>query len=132
MCKVKTAGTLTIGFPGQDLYETKVMTATEAFAQEEFIGEWDGTGDFTISYTGEIFIYNLLLTSRPLDDFRVEMTTRLEQTDERVGMYAIRMDSLKSTVTDMGVVLDNTNTTLSAYVSKTDNNSKTSQTLACG
>lgn len=125
MCKVKTAGTLTIGFPGQDLYETKVMTATEAFAQEEFIGEWDGTGDFTISYTGEIFIYNLLLTSRPLDDFRVEMTTRLEQTDERVGMYAIRMDSLKSTVTDMGVVLDNTNTTLSAYVSKTDNNSKT-------
>lgn len=125
MCKVKTAGTFTIGFPGQDLYETKVMTATEAFAQEEFIGEWDGTGDFTISYTGEIFIYNLLLTSRPLDDFRVEMTTRLEQTDERVGMYAIRMDSLKSTVTDMGVVLDNTNTTLSAYVSKTDNNSKT-------
>lgn len=125
MCKVKTAGTLTIGFPGQDLYETKVMTATEAFTQEEFIGEWDGTGDFTISYTGEIFIYNLLLTSRPLDDFRVEMTTRLEQTDERVGMYAIRMDSLKSTVTDMGVVLDNTNTTLSAYVSKTDNNSKT-------
>ena len=73
MCKVKTAGTLTIGFPGQDLYETKVMTATEAFAQEEFIGEWDGTGDFTISYTGEIFIYNLLLTSRPLDDFRVEI-----------------------------------------------------------
>ena len=129
MCKVKTAGTLTIGFPGQDLYETKVMTATEAFAQEEFIGEWDGTGDFTISYTGEIFIYNLLLTSRPLDDFRVEMTTRLEQTDERVGMYAIRMDSLKSTVTDMGVVLDNTNTTLSAYVSKTDNNSKTITTL---
>lgn len=125
MCKVKSAGTLTIGFPGQDLYETKVMTATEAFAQEEFIGEWNGSGDFTISYTGEIFIYNLLLTSRPLDDFRVEMTTRLEQTDERVGMYATRMDSLKSTVTDMGVVLDNTNTTLSAYVSKTDNNSKT-------
>lgn len=125
MCKVKTAGTLTIGFPGQDLYETKAMTPTVAFAQEEFIGEWDGTGDFTISHTGEIFIYNLLLTSRPLDDFRVEMSTKLEQTNERVGMYANKVDNLKGTVTDMGLVLDNTNGTLSAYVTKTDNNSKT-------
>ena len=125
MCKVKTAGTLTIGFPGQDLYETKAMTPTDAFAQEEFIGEWDGTGDFTISHTGEIFIYNLLLTSRLLDDFRVEMSTKLEQTNERVGMYANKVDNLKGTVTDMGLVLDNTNGTLSAYVTKTDNNSKT-------
>ena len=125
MCKVKTAGTLTIGFPGQDLYETKAMTPTDAFAQEEFIGEWDGTGDFTISHTGEIFIYNLLLTSRPLDDFRVEMSTKLEQTNERVGMYANKVDNLRGTVTDMGLVLDNTNGTLSAYVTKTDNNSKT-------
>ena len=125
MCKVKTAGTLTIGFPGQDLYETKAMTPTDAFAQEEFIGEWDGTGDFTISHTGEIFIYNLLLTSRPLDDFRVEMSTKLEQTNERVGMYANKVDNLKGMVTDMGLVLDNTNGTLSAYVTKTDNNSKT-------
>lgn len=125
MCKVKTAGTLTIGFPGQDLYETKAMTPTDAFAQEEFIGEWDGTGDFTISHTGEIFIYNLLLTSRPLDDFRVEMSTKLEQTNERVGMYANKVDNLKGTVTDMGLALDNTNGTLSAYVTKTDNNSKT-------
>lgn len=125
MCKVKTAGTLTIGFPGQDLYETKAMTPTDAFVQEEFIGEWDGTGDFTISHTGEIFIYNLLLTSRPLDDFRVEMSTKLEQTNERVGMYANKVDNLRGTVTDMGLVLDNTNGTLSAYVTKTDNNSKT-------
>lgn len=125
MCKVKTAGTLTIGFPGQDLYETKAMTTTEAFTQEEFIGEWDGTGDFTISHTGEIFIYNLLLTSRPLDDFRVEMSTKLEQTNERVGMYANKVENLTGTVTDMGLVLDNTNSTLSAYVTKTDNNDKT-------
>lgn len=125
MCKAKTAGTLTIGFPGQDLYETKAMTPTDAFVQEEFIGEWDGTGDFTISHTGEIFIYNLLLTSRPLDDFRVEMSTKLEQTNERVGMYANKVDNLRGTVTDMGLVLDNTNGTLSAYVTKTDNNSKT-------
>lgn len=74
---------------------------------------------------GEIFIYNLLLTSRPLDDFRVEMSTKLEQTNERVGMYANKVDNLKGTVTDMGLVLDNTNGTLSAYVTKTDNNSKT-------
>lgn len=125
MCKVKTAGTLTIGFPGQDLYETKAMTTTEAFTQEEFIGEWDGTGDFTISHTGEIFIYNLLLTSRPLDDFRVEMSTKLEQTNERVGMYANKVENLTGTVTDMGLALDNTNSTLSAYVTKTDNNDKT-------
>ena len=102
MCKVKTTGTLTIGFPGQDLYETKAMTPTDAFAQEEFIGEWDGTGDFTISHTGEIFIYNLLLTSRPLDDFRVEMSTKLEQTNERVGMYANKVDNLRGTVTTWG------------------------------
>ena len=40
-------------------------------------------------------------------------------------MYANKVDNLKGTVTDMGLVLDNTNGTLSAYVTKTDNNSKT-------
>ena len=53
------------------------------------------------------------------------MSTKLEQTNERVGMYANKVDNLKGTVTDMGLVLDNTNGTLSAYVTKTDNNSKT-------
>lgn len=57
MYMVKTAGSLTSGFSGQGLYVSKPLAITDTFVQEEFSGKWNGTGDFILNFTGEIYIY---------------------------------------------------------------------------
>lgn len=50
--KVATAGTLTIGFPGQNLHFTEHLEPGEEYAMKEYSGAWDGTGDFELKFTG--------------------------------------------------------------------------------
>ena len=129
MYMVKTAGTLTSGFSGQGLYVSKPLAITDTFVQEEFSGKWNGTGDFILNYTGEIYIYNVQMSTHPVEDLRLEMSTLFLQTDEKIGMYAQKIDTLNGTVTDMGVELDNTTSTLSLYVTKTDSINQTVTSL---
>lgn len=129
MYMVKTAGTLTSGFSGQGLYVSKPLAITDTFVQEEFSGKWNGTGDFILNYTGEIYIYNVQMSTHPVEDLRLEMSTKFLQTDEKIGMYALKIDTLSGTVTDMGVELDNTTSTLSLYVTKTDSINQTVTSL---
>lgn len=129
MYMVKTAGTLTSGFSGQGLYVSKPLAITDTFVQEEFSGKWNGTGDFILNYTGEIYIYNVHMSTHPVEDLRLEMSTKFLQTDEKIGMYALKIDTLSGTVTDMGVELDNTTSTLSLYVTKTDSINQTVTSL---
>ena len=129
MYMVKTAGTLTSGFSGQGLYVSKPLAITDTFVQEEFSGKWNGTGDFILNYTGEIYIYNVQMSTHPVEDLRLEMSTLFLQTDEKIGMYAQKIDTLNGTVTDMGVELDNTTSTLSLYVDKTDSINQTVTSL---
>ena len=125
MYMVKTAGTVTSGFSGQGLYETKALAITDTFVQEEFSGKWNGTGDFILNFTGEIYIYNVQMSTHPVEDLRLEMSTLFLQTDEKIGMYAEKIDTLSGTVTNMGVELNNIDETLSLYVTKTDSINKT-------
>jgi hypothetical protein len=129
MYMVKTAGTLTSGFSGQGLYVSKPLAITDTFVQEEFSGKWNGTGDFILNYTGEIYIYNVQMSTHPVEDLRLEMSTLFLQTDEKIGMYAQKIDTLNGTVTDMGAELDNTTSTLSLYVDKTDSINQTVTSL---
>ncbi|MFS2838465.1 hypothetical protein AAH035_12100, partial [Parabacteroides distasonis] len=129
MYMVKTAGTLTSGFSGQGLYVSKPLAITDTFVQEEFSGKWNGTGDFILNYTGEIYIYNVQMSTHPVEDLRLEMSTLFLQTDEKIGMYAQKIDTLNGTVTDMGAELDNTTSTLSLYVTKTDSINQTVTSL---
>lgn len=125
MYMVKIAGTVVSGFSGQGLYETKALAITDTFVQEEFSGKWNGTGDFILNFTGEIYIYNVQMSTHPVEDLRLEMSTLFLQTDEKIGMYAEKIDTLSGTVTNMGVELNNIDETLSLYVTKTDSINKT-------
>lgn len=129
MYMVKTAGTLTSGFSGQGLYVSKPLAITDTFVQEEFSGKWNGTGDFILNYTGEIYIYNVQMSTHPVEDLRLEMSTLFLQTDEKIGMYAQKIDTLNGTVTNMGVELNNIDETLSLYVKKTDSINQTVTSL---
>lgn len=94
--KVATAGTLTIGFPGQNLHFTEHLEPGEEYAMKEYSGTWDGTGDFELKFTGDIYIHSLALTDNAYEDMITKFETQLSQTHEKIEAVAKRTSNLES------------------------------------
>ena len=77
-----TDGTLKVGFEGKELYAEERLTASSSYAQFSKYAEWDGTGDFMISYTGEILIYGVSLFNDKLADAKIYLEGKITQTAE--------------------------------------------------
>lgn len=84
--KVATAGTLTIGFPGQNLHFTERLEPGEEYAMKEYSGTWDGTGDFELKFTGDIYIHSLALTENAFEDLYTKLSSEIEQTAESIRL----------------------------------------------
>ena len=94
--KVVTAGTLTIGFPGQNLHFTEHLEPGEEYVMKEYSGTWDGTGDFELKFTGDIYIHSLALTDNAYEDMITKFETQLSQTNEKIEAVAERTSNLES------------------------------------
>lgn len=94
--RVATAGTLTIGFPGQDLHFTERLEPGEEYGMKEYSGTWDGTGDFELKFTGDIYIHSLALTDNAYEDMITKFETQLSQTNEKIEAVAKRTSNLES------------------------------------
>jgi hypothetical protein len=94
--RVATAGTLTIGFPGQNLHFTERLEPGEEYAMKEYSGTWDGTGDFELKFTGDIYIHSLALTENAFEDMITKFETQLSQTSEKIEAVAKRTSNLES------------------------------------
>ena len=94
--KVATTGTLTIGFPGQNLHFTERLEPGEEYAMKEYSGTWDGTGDFELKFTGDIYIHSLALTDNAYEDMITKFETQLSQTNEKIEAVAKRTSNLES------------------------------------
>lgn len=84
--KVATAGTLTIGFPGQNLHFTERLEPSEEYAMKEYSGTWDGTGDFELKFTGDIYIHSLALTENAFEDLYTKLSSEIKQTAESIRL----------------------------------------------
>lgn len=84
--KVVTAGTLTIGFPGQNLHFTERLEPSEEYAMKEYPGTWDGTGDFELKFTGDIYIHSLALTENAFEDLYTKLSSEIKQTAESIRL----------------------------------------------
>ena len=84
--KVATAGTLTIGFPGQNLHFTERIEPGEEYAMKEYSGAWDGTGDFELKFTGDIYIHSLALTENAFEDLYTKLSSEIKQTAESIRL----------------------------------------------
>lgn len=84
--KVATAGTLTIGFPGQNLHFTERLEPSEEYAMKEYSGTWDGTGDFELKFTGDIYIHSLALAENAFEDLYTKLSSQIEQTAESIRL----------------------------------------------
>ncbi|MDD4516465.1 hypothetical protein [Massilibacteroides sp.] len=97
--KVVKAGTLTVGFSGQDLYHTEELDVNSAYEDKEYTGRWDGLSDFELSFTGDIYIYSLAMTSNPLEDFKIQFLTRISQTEKQILLQASAIQTIGNRVT---------------------------------
>lgn len=114
------AGTLQIGFKGKPLYLTEEIKENEVFETKQFEGVWDGTGDFEISFSGDIYIYSLALTDNPLENYRIETETKFYQTAEQIGLWAKKTDKIEQTTVKLGIDLNATTEQLNIYTVKTN------------
>lgn len=85
--RVVKAGKLTIGFAGQELYHEVPLMETDDFSVLEYAGTWDGTGDFVLNFTGEIYLYSLGLSDDTLSNLAERLTSKIEQTEAYIDAY---------------------------------------------
>ena len=88
-------GTLTAGFSGSQVYISESLARTDDFDIIEVSGLWDGTGDFQLAFTGDIYIETLMLTNHPLEDYQKVVSTRFTQTAEQISAVATRVTALE-------------------------------------
>ncbi len=122
----QSAGTLTAGFEGSAQGEGCLPLVTEELEESietqslEYTGTWDGVGDFVLKFTGDIYIDVLAITNRPLEDFKIEVGTKFEQTAERIALLGERIDHTDKTVTDLGIELNAAEESIRLWGEKTD------------
>lgn len=140
--RVATAGTLTIGFPGQNLHFTERLEPSEEYAMKEYSGTWDGTGDFELKFTGDIYIHSLALAENAFEDLYTKLSSEIKQTAEsirlevkelsesnnqRFSQIEQRADSIELSVSEigdsvkeLGIKIDGINDEISLFVKKDD------------
>ena len=96
------SGTLSCGFSGQGLYKTASIAINRTARMFEFSGNWDGTGDFLIQFTGDIHINLVTLTNRPLDDFKQEVNSSFTQMAGSIKAMVTSIDNINKTIRESG------------------------------
>lgn len=95
--KVKTGGVLKIGFDNVDKtgfenfnsfeYSTG-LNPTDGYRQFSCDGLWNGTGDFRLSFTGEIYLYMLVLSTDKVEALTYRYRTLFEQSEKLIRISA--------------------------------------------
>lgn len=97
---VTKRGTLRVYFENEqkrndfEAYEplnyTKVLEAGNSFmVTDDFLsGKWNGTGDFYLSFDGDMYLYDLALSDDPLSDMEERWSMQLEITEKKIQANA--------------------------------------------
>lgn len=140
--KVATAGTLTIGFPSQNLHFTERLEPSEEYAMKEYSGTWDGTGDFELKFTGDIYIHSLALAENAFEDLYTKLSSEIKQTaesirlevkelsesnnqkfsqiEQRADSIELSVSEIGDSVKELGIKIDGINDEISLFVKKDD------------
>lgn len=99
--KVKTAGVLKVvfenvdktGFENFNSFECSTdLNPTDGYLQFTSDGLWNGTGDFRLSFTGEIYICMLLLSTDKTEALTYKYRTLFEQSEKLIKIAAQNFD----------------------------------------
>lgn len=125
----KTAGQLTYGFDGCKAVDGKENTLTAKTESIAYSGEWqtvrmegnwNGTGDFIIRYTGDCYIALVTITDEPLSEFGKTVSTQIVQTAENIKLLGENINKVNGKTTKLGIELDAEKGEIRQYVDQTD------------
>ena len=125
----KTAGQLTYGFDGCKAVDGKENTLTAKTESIAYSGEWqtvrmegnwNGTGDFIIRYTGDCYIALVTITDEPLSEFGKTVSTQIVQTAENIKLLGENINKVNGKTTRLGIELDVEKGEIRQYVDQTD------------
>lgn len=88
--KAVTAGTLSAGIEATGLWAVQELQPAEGYQKFSKTGKWDETGDFSIAYTGEIYIYGASLFNDALADAEIRLQTQITQNAEQIALRATK------------------------------------------
>lgn len=108
-----TPGKLTIGFEGVDKtgFENfnsfeieKDIVATPGYVQFTCDGLWNGTGDFKLSFTGEIYLYMLVMSTDKIEALTYKYRTLFEQSEKLIKIAAQNFDKDGKVIGESGIL----------------------------
>lgn len=109
-----TAGKLAVTFEGVDKtgfadFESfnieQEVGVTDGYQQFTCEGIWNGTGDFKLSFTGEIYLYMLVLSTDKVDSLTYKYRTLFEQSDKLINIAAQNFDKDGNVLADSGIMV---------------------------
>ncbi len=111
--KVKKSGVLKVGFENVDKtgfenfnsfeYATD-LNPTDGYQQFTCDGLWNGTGDFKLSFTGEIYLHMLVLSTDKVEALTYRYRTLFEQSEKLIKIAAQNFDSDGKVLAESGIV----------------------------
>ena len=125
----KTAGQLTYGFDGCKAVDGKENTLTAKTENIAYSGEWqtvrmegnwNGTGDFIIRYSGDCYIALVTITDEPLSEFSKTVSTQIVQTAENIKLLGENINKVDDKTTRLGIELDAEKGEIRQYVDTKD------------
>lgn len=109
-----TKGTLRVQFLDVDktgfanfnsLEVEEELSATDGYVQYTCSGLWNGTGDFKLSFTGDIYLYMLVLSTDKVESLAHRYRTLFEQSERLVKITAAVFDRDENMLEETGLVV---------------------------
>lgn len=123
--KCTKPGTLKIGFENVDktgfanfnsMEVEEDLTTTDGYVKYTCDGLWNGTGDFKLSFTGEICMYMLVLSTDKADSLAYKYRTLFEQSEKLVKIAAQNFDKDGNVLEESSIITEaKYNLLISAY-----------------
>lgn len=110
--KVVKKGVLTIGFENinndgfidyEPLSYSQELDATTTYQQLTISGLWNATGDFKLSFTGEMFVYMFVLSTDRIESLTHTYRTLFEQSERLVKISAAIFDKNEQALKETGL-----------------------------
>lgn len=108
------SGTLKIGFENVDktgfadfnsMEVSKEIAATGGYVQYTCSGLWNGTGDFKLSFDGDIYLYMLVLSTDKIEALTYKYKTLFEQSERLVKISAAVYDKDERALQETGLMV---------------------------
>lgn len=86
------------------------LAVTNGYKQYNCNGLWNGTGDFMLSFTGDIYLYMLILSTDKIESLTYKYRTLFEQSEKLVKIAAQNFDEDGRVLSESGIMVKPTGT----------------------